>query len=262
MPSINFIEKYSTIRDLGLHKHSYWEIIYVIASTGKFAFSDGSAITYNKGDVICIPPEILHQNFPNAGFQNINLTLINWTPSCNKPTLISNLESLQMNYVDDLYYILELTYRYFHNINQNQEIIDNLINLLLSFIDSVMQSPTASITTKIIESKIISNFTDPLFDLDSVYSELPYSKRHLQRLFIQERNISPLQFLTQQRLNSAIKYLSQTIKNNYSISDIAELCGFCDQYYFSRIFKNQFGTSPKNYQKTKTAQVQINYIQE
>lgn len=251
MPTINFIEKYSSIRDLGLHSHNHWEIIYVISGDGKFFFSDGKSFEYNKGDVICIPPHLMHRNYPNAGFSNINMTLFNWTPGYHEPILISNLENQHLNYVDDLYYLLDLTYRRFHYINQNRDIIDNLTELVISFIDSLIKSPNISIPSKIIETRIVSEFGDPYFDLNTVYEEFPYSKRHVQRLFYKDFGITPLQFLIQQRLNASVKYLNQTIKNDYSISEIAERSGFNDQYYFSRVFKKQFGICPKKYQKTR-----------
>ncbi len=257
MPIINFIEKYSTIRNLGVHSHSYWEIIYVSSGSGMFVFSDDKTIKYNQGDVICIPPLLLHQNFPDKGFSNIHLTLINWSPNFHDPALISNLENADFHYVNDLHYILDLTYRQFHYIHQNKEIINNLTNLLLSYIDSLIQSPDVSISSKIIESKIVSNFENPYFDLNSVYEEFPYSKRHLQRLFLKDYGVSPLQYLIQQKLNAAIKYLNHSIKNDYSICEIADRCGFGDQYYFSRIFKKQFGVSPKEFRKSGASSAEI-----
>lgn len=253
MPKINFIEKHSTAQHLGSHSHCYWEILYVYSGNGMFSFSDGSEIKYNKGDLILIPPQTPHQNSPSADFSNIHLTLLDWSPSIQRPTLISNLENDDFHYMDDLYYILDLTYRQFHASKQNHDILNNLTTLLLAYIDSLMQSPNISISSKIIESSIHSNFSDPYFDLNTIYCEFPYSKRHLQRLFFKDYGVSPLQFLLNQRLSTATKYLDQTIRNDYSICEIAERCGFNDQYYFSRIFKRQYGVSPKQYQKKRKA---------
>lgn len=251
MPTINFIEKYATVQNLDSHNHNYWEILYVSSGNGVFHFPNGEIIKYTKGDIICIPPHLPHKNSPSKDFSNIHLTLLNWTPSFHEPTLISNLESEDFHYVNDLYYILDLTYRQFHQPDQNQDILNNLTALLLSFIDALIKSPNISISSQVIESKICSNFWDPYFDLNAVYEEFPYSKRHLQRLFLKDYGVSPLQFLLNQKLNTAVKYLNQTIRNDYSIREIAERCGFSDQYYFSRSFKKQFGMSPKQYQKTK-----------
>ena len=42
------------------------------------------------------------------------------------------------------------------------------------------------------------------------------------------------------------------IKSNLSILKISEKFGFCDQFYFSRRFREKFGVSPREYRKTTT----------
>ena len=34
------------------------------------------------------------------------------------------------------------------------------------------------------------------------------------------------------------------------LSEIAELCGFCDVYYFSRLFKKHVGMTPTEYKNS------------
>ena len=205
MAVINFIEKTLTVRNLGVHKHNYWELIYVISGSGKFIFSDNSTINYVKGDIICIPPHIEHTNYADPDFKNINATFINWIPKFNKQKLISISQNTEKNYSSDLFYLFDLTYRYFHGVDRDMLVLNNLIDLLLSFIESKVQAPIYSATSKIIESKIIQNYIYHDFDLDKIYAELFYSKRYLQRLFIKEYGISPSKFLMSQRLNTSLK---------------------------------------------------------
>ena len=94
---------------------------------------------------------------------------------------------------------------------------------------------------------IIDGFSDPNFSVDEIYREIPLSKDYLRRQFIKERGISPLQFLNQTRINYAQKLLLSKNINNYKIYEIAEMCGFLDQLYFSRVFKKTTGLSPKAY---------------
>jgi len=44
------------------------------------------------------------------------------------------------------------------------------------------------------------------------------------------------------------QFLSSTRK---SVAEIAELCGFADQFYFSWVFKRHFGQPPLHYRKAR-----------
>lgn len=64
--------------------------------------------------------------------------------------------------------------------------------------------------------------------------------------FRRELNLSVLQYITEQRIKKARKLL---IGTSYSISKIAERCGFENMYYFSNKFKKIQGVSPSNYRR-------------
>ena len=57
-----------------------------------------------------------------------------------------------------------------------------------------------------------------------------------------------MEWLNQRRLQMASQYLSSTRK---TISEIAAMCGFSDQFYFSRVFRRHFGQSPLRYRKAR-----------
>lgn len=62
---------------------------------------------------------------------------------------------------------------------------------------------------------------------------------------------SPGKWLTQRRINHAAHLL---VNRGSSISQAAFESGFEDLSHFSRVFKNQLGTSPSDYKKAQTAQ--------
>ena len=72
------------------------------------------------------------------------------------------------------------------------------------------------------------------------------SERYLRRLFSQYLNLSPLDYLNQMRINRAIELLRNT---EMSVKEICYLCGFRSPQYFSRIFKQQMGISPREVAK-------------
>jgi AraC-like DNA-binding protein len=68
------------------------------------------------------------------------------------------------------------------------------------------------------------------------------------RLFKRETGLRPMEWLNQRRLQMASQYLSSTRK---SVGEVAELCGFSDQFYFSRVFRRQFGQPPTRFRGSR-----------
>ncbi len=66
----------------------------------------------------------------------------------------------------------------------------------------------------------------------------------LRKRFKLETGIALHQYFLQLKINAAKSMLSNL---SYNISDLAEIFGFTDQYYFSRIFKKKTGISPLKY---------------
>lgn len=67
------------------------------------------------------------------------------------------------------------------------------------------------------------------------------SEFHFFRSFKEAFSISPHNYLTQKRLQEAQKLL---MKDNFSVGEIAIICGFGDVYSFSKSYKKQFGYPP------------------
>ena len=67
------------------------------------------------------------------------------------------------------------------------------------------------------------------------------SRSSLQRYFLRYLGVSPKQYLLDLRLNKAVELLAS---DTMSVAEIAEHCGFKDEKYFSRIFKQSYGITP------------------
>ena len=80
--------------------------------------------------------------------------------------------------------------------------------------------------------------------LDQVASHVNVSTFYLSKLFKEEKNITFVNFLTDKRLDKSRTLLKQS---NLSIKEITSECGWNDQNYFSRIFKNKYGLTPSEY---------------
>lgn len=78
------------------------------------------------------------------------------------------------------------------------------------------------------------------------------SSRNFSRRFRRATNLSPLQYLQSQRYEQARELLKSS---NLSISEIAYRVGYLDVSYFTKLFKQQSSTTPKEYRKTVRAKL-------
>ncbi len=69
------------------------------------------------------------------------------------------------------------------------------------------------------------------------------SERYLRKLYVRYLNLSPLDYLNQIRIDKSIELLRNT---TLSVKEISYQCGFRSPQYFSRIFKQQTGMSPRD----------------
>lgn len=75
------------------------------------------------------------------------------------------------------------------------------------------------------------------------------NEKYISTLFKAEYNITPSKYVGELRLNMA-KKLMQT-NPEIRMKDVAELVGFTDAFYFSRVFKAHEGITPSQYIKNK-----------
>lgn len=247
MAIVNYIEKHLKTFTVKQHKHLFWEIIYVTEGKGVFTFETGENLPYQKGQIVCIPPNLYHFNSSSSGFKNIHMTLEAWNPNVNRPILIQ-----AGSYSQDLYTLMELAYKYFHLSSQQSELLLSLTRSIVASLAFLINAPPISKISQTIQEAIINNYTDCDFSLDSVYASIPYSKEYVRKIFIKEHGMSPLTYLMEKRIDCAKQLLLRRNNNdsNYSIKEIAEMCGFSDPLYFSRYFKKITGVPPKEYKLT------------
>jgi AraC family transcriptional regulator, dual regulator of chb operon len=72
------------------------------------------------------------------------------------------------------------------------------------------------------------------------------SQEHLTRAFTRHLGISPSRYLARMRIEQAAIHLAST---NYSVQEIAGLCGFVNESYFYRLFRKNKNTTPLAYRR-------------
>lgn len=99
---------------------------------------------------------------------------------------------------------------------------------------------------KITESVLYikKNYLQQDFSLSVAASKSHMSEQYFRKLFKREFGMSPKRYIIEGRIKRAQALI---LTNHYTISEIAELCGYTDYNYFSTEFKKATGVSPSQY---------------
>ena len=84
-------------------------------------------------------------------------------------------------------------------------------------------------------------------DIKKISASAHLAPSTLSRKFRKETGLSIGEYIDSLIMFSAERKL---MSGELSVAEISELYGFCDQFYFSRKFKEKFGLSPTEYKKT------------
>ncbi len=91
------------------------------------------------------------------------------------------------------------------------------------------------------EQVVLDNLTSQEFSLDELSTALHYSRSAVQKRIKQFTNLSVSKFIRSIRLEKSLEYM---LEEENSIATIAQLVGFKSHSYYTRCFKDYFGTDP------------------
>lgn len=97
-----------------------------------------------------------------------------------------------------------------------------------------------------IKKHIDANFSNPELSLEQISKLFSYNKNYLSTAFKKTFKTGIREYLNLVRINNACALMEQ---NHTNIEEIASLCGFNDRMYFSRVFKQRMGVSPRQHMK-------------
>lgn len=97
-----------------------------------------------------------------------------------------------------------------------------------------------------VKQHVDNHFTDASLTLSSVSAQFAYHPKYLSGAFKKLVRVSFGEYLTQRRLEYAMKLLHGGVS---SVKELSDLCGYSDALYFSKAFRKKYGLSPKQYMK-------------
>ena len=249
MNDIVYAGKHAETFNVSKHEHNSWELIYCTGGNGELVLLN-DRIPYTKGDVLAIPPKTPHANFSETGFTNIHLNMTDTTLSYKKPIVVKD---------DANGFIFNAFNAAFVHFYGKPEIKTILLSaygdLIVSYLTAYRKGPTRSKVVEEIENNIIQNYPDGRYELDEYLRSFPFSYDYLRKLFKKELGVTPHQYLSDKRLQSAADRLASPYSDGLNIAEIAHMCGFREPLYFSRMFKKKYGVSPSYYLDKKSHEI-------
>lgn len=214
----------------------------VASNSGKVLYGDKST-PLKRGEITVIPPFVRHTVICGG---DVSLVTVE------KALLPIKTVTSVSDENEAIRSAMEQAIYFFNSDNPKRETVLAALGDLISAYISAFSETSLSPAVALVKRDIENNLSDSLYALDAYIKSLPLNYDYVRKLFKKEMGVTPHEYLIASRMKIAASILSGGAANtytNYSVSQVAEVCGFSEPLYFSRVFKKYYGVSPTDYAK-------------
>lgn len=234
------------------HSHHFTELFYVLGGKGAFVIND-KTFEVQKDDFIIVNSNVMHNETSSLEeplhYVVMGTDELEFQINLGKNYYIDNLSShkkLLHFYIKSM--LVEMRTQDDHCEYICQNLFKNLVCQIQRWTKIPFLSTQSQKTNKecrFIEQYLNEHFREDI-SLQSLSEIVHLSKYYLAHAFKEYKGISPINYLTQVRINEA-KHLLET--TDFSAAKIADFTGFSSQSYFSQIFHKETGMTPNKYRQ-------------
>ena len=251
------------------HWHTEFELVRILDGDFHITLNDKRYIA-KKGDILFINSETVHQGTPIAcryecivfhadflysekfdcfsfikNMIDCDCRINEYFPasSCRSYDALNAIfESIKRSGATQKFLVISAFYNFFASVYEEKQYTPNIGNKA--------PSNDRSITMlKMILSFLRENYDKPI-TLEMLSQAIQKSPKHLGAFFKSMTGKTPIEYLTEYRIEKAARKLRIT---NMSVTDIAFSSGFSDLSYFIKTFKKIKGISPGKYRRNSPA---------
>lgn len=235
------------------HFHEFY-VIGFIEGGKRHLWCKGKEYNTSKNDLILFNPydnhfcepmnnELLDYRAVNIPVETMRKAVLDITGKEYLPEFIHNVvfQSDVSSSVATLYDLIINKACYMEKEEAFYMLLDNVLREYSQIYDqNTQEDKELNYLCEYIKKNFMNNIT-----LDELSLMANVSRSYLLKCFTKQYGISPYRYLQSVRIEKAKQYLEQ----QYSIIEIAQMCGFNDQSHFSNYFKEFIGITPKQYQR-------------
>lgn len=227
------------------HEHSHYDRYEIITNY----FGSCTVTIENKqydmkeNDILIVPPGTSHKASSSDTFMDFYIAANHL--DYDRVYMIKDSDSVILPFMELMYKVM------LEKENNYAKIADSLLGTICAYLDKYRNVNHKYPFVGLLKETILENFIDPNFKLSEVMNSFCYNKDYLRRCFESDTGKTPLQYLTDLRINRAKMLLLQN--DCVRIKEIGVKCGFSDTMYFSVVFKKMTGMSPEEYRKAHTS---------
>lgn len=239
------------------HSHPHTEIMIVAEGNGYLAVNN-QKIPFQRGKLYFVNPNTEHFENSDNTLKYYVIKISNFTVY--KTDEFAEVISFDIDYSVQKNILTRLT-QTLEDCNLKGRERNSLLALDLAYLyyyfvhilDNNYYISHMAIKRNSSKIQAVVNYISANYVLDLKVSELAkkfsFSHNNLIYHFRKELNMSPIEFITFQRLQAAKNLLQNT---DYTVTQIASLCGFAHPSFFGKVFQQHEGMSPSDYRKKNT----------
>ena len=259
---------YMAIADFTLHHRNEWhnshrsDLIYIISGGMTVILPGELKYPVKPGEVLLMVGNVRHRDIfkTTKGIKALIVSYV-WAGdndffACCGKTPVRKFSAEQLH---DVHWQLERmreTFLPYKDGKQKKSLLsESRLHTVLLLLYNIMQGksanseepPPAYRAEELLhaaENYIRRNYSSSTLNRSEVAAALNVSVPTLSRAFERFSGYTFLEYLTQVRLDAAKKLLQDGVCR---VSEVAQLCGFADPGYFTRLFKKTFGKTPGKY---------------
>ncbi len=248
--------------NLNMHRHTFYEIHFVLEGSVSYITSDGEEFLAGKGEYICIPPKSEHQRKFESDTLKKAVLAFSVLDEAGKeysfPEKICVADATE--WYENIFSILAIALESDNGITS--QLVGNVLSAMILLIAekikvNIGENAIVKKDERLIKAKRF--IADNSFRNVSVAEAADFvylSVKQIERLFAEQEHMNVSDYIAKARCAAAKAMLA---RDEFTIAEVAQRLDFSNIYNFTRFFKRVEGITPGAYKKIKSKQEDGSY---